>query len=179
MANFKTSYEKTAKFEGGYVNHKNDRGGETYKGIARNMWPQWAGWGIVDKYKSTKADAHVMVQLCENNVELQQMVHRFYRVNFWDKIMGDQIMNQLVADNIYDFAVNSGVSRAVKYAQRIVKTTEDGIMGNQTIKAINQNIEGFVTKYKAERLAFFNRIVQNDSTQSVFIKGWTNRVHNA
>ena len=44
MADFKVAFAKTIRFEGGYVNHKADKGGETYKGIARNFWPKWKGW---------------------------------------------------------------------------------------------------------------------------------------
>jgi lysozyme family protein len=93
--------------------------------------------------------------------------------------MGDEFINQLSADNVYDFAVNSGVSRAVKYAQRIVGAVEDGVMGAKTIRAINGNVEGFVTKYKANRLTFLAKIIDRDSTQEIFRNGWMNRVRNA
>jgi lysozyme family protein len=71
------------------------------------------------------------------------------------------------------------VSRAVKYAQRIVGAVEDGVIGPRTIKAINANVDGFVTKYKAARLDFLKKIVARDNTQSEFMKGWTSRVQNA
>lgn len=179
MANFDRAYVKTSAFEGGYANHPNDRGGETYKGIARNMWGQWGGWKIIDRYKTSPHSAKQMSAVLGGNVELQDMVEAFYHAHFWKPIMGDDINNQLIADNIYDFAVNSGVSRAVKYAQRIVGASEDGVMGTKTIKAINQNIEGFVTKYKAARLEFINKIIARDESQEVFRKGWVTRIQNA
>lgn len=176
MANFEKSYAKTERFEGGYANNPNDRGGETYKGIARNMWPQWGGWKIIDRYKGAPLSSKQMTAALGGSVELEDMVEAFYRANFWNPIMGDDIANQLVADNIYDFAVNSGASRAVRYAQRIVGTVEDGVMGRVTVRAINKNIHDFVPDYKAQRLAFVRKIVDRDETQSVFIKGWENRV---
>lgn len=179
MAQFEKAFLKTAAFEGGYANHPNDKGGETYKGIARNMWGSWAGWKIIDRYNTSPHSSKQMNAVLGGNMELEDMVEEFYRAHFWNKIKGDDLNNQLIADNIYDFAVNSGVSRAVKYAQRIVGVIEDGIIGTQTIKAINKNIEGFVTKYKAARLSFLEKIVARDESQSVFMKGWTARVQNA
>lgn len=179
MANFESAYAKVKKFEGGYANNPNDRGGETYAGIARVHFPKWKGWEIVDKYKKSEHSSKDLNKVLQGNGQLDVMVEHFYKVNFWDAIMGDEIMNQLSADNIMDFAVNSGVSRAVKYAQRIVKTDEDGVMGRVTIKAINANVAGFVTYYKAARLQFINKIIANNSSQEEFRKGWVNRIQNA
>ena len=41
-------------FEGNYSNDKDDPGGETYKGISRNMNKDWEGWKIIDSYKGKK-----------------------------------------------------------------------------------------------------------------------------
>lgn len=178
MANFERAYLKTAAFEGGYANHPNDKGGETYKGIARTMWPAWGGWKIIDRYKESPLSSKAMSKVLAGNIELDDMVEEFYRAHFWKPIMGDEITNQLVAENIYDFGVNSGVSRAVKYAQRIVGVSEDGVMGPKTIKAINASVYDFVEKYKGARLAFIHKIVARDQTQEVFLKGWTSRIEN-
>ena len=48
MADYKHSIAKVLRTEGGYVNDKDDSGGETYKGISRVNWPRWSGWVIVD-----------------------------------------------------------------------------------------------------------------------------------
>lgn len=179
MAEFKKAYAKVKKFEGGYANNPNDRGGETYAGIARVHFPKWKGWEIIDKYKQSEHSSKELNKVLQGNGQLDVMVEHFYRVNFWNEIKGDEIINQLIADNIMDFAVNSGVGRAVKYAQRIVGVTEDGEIGPKTIKAINQNVDGFVTKYKASRLSFLTKIVARDESQLVFMKGWAQRVQNA
>lgn len=179
MAQFEKAYAKVKKFEGGYANNPNDRGGETYAGIARVHHPKWNGWAIVDKYKQSQHSSKALNKVLQGNSEVGEWVEVFYRVNFWNPIMGDAILNQLTADNIMDFAVNSGVSRAVKYAQRIVGAVEDGVMGPKTIRAINANVDSFVTKYKAARLDFLKKIVARDNTQSEFMKGWTSRVQNA
>lgn len=178
MAEFKIAYDKTAEFEGGYVNHPNDRGGETYKGIARNFWGKWEGWKTIDRYKTAPMSAKQLDKVLAGSDELQEWVEVFYRTNFWNPIKGDHIDDQDVANNIYDFAVNSGVNRAARYAQRVAGVEEDGMIGNVSIGAIN-SCNNFVAKYKAARLSFFQKIVANDPSQKVFLRGWTNRVENA
>ena len=44
--------------------------------------------------------------------------YAFYKANFWDKIKGDEIESQEVANALYDFAVNSGVKKAVEKIQQ-------------------------------------------------------------
>ncbi len=51
MADFDIAYRLTMKHEGGYANNKADRGGETYRGIARKFWSGWIGWPLVDDAK--------------------------------------------------------------------------------------------------------------------------------
>lgn len=52
---------------------------DKYKEISSDQFPAWQGWKIIDDYKKTNADAHVIVQLCENNVELQELVAQFHK----------------------------------------------------------------------------------------------------
>ena len=42
------------------------------------------------------------------------MVESFYRENFWNKIGGDNLDNQDLANQCYDTAVNMGVGEALK-----------------------------------------------------------------
>ena len=53
---------------------------------------------------------------------LTPMVREFYRVEFWDKMRGNEINNQDVANTIFNFGVNAGMSMAVKLAQLVVGT---------------------------------------------------------
>lgn len=179
MAQFEKAYAKVKKFEGGYANNPNDHGGETYAGIARVHFPKWKGWEIIDKYKQSEHSSKELNKVLQGNGQLDVMVEHFYKVNFWNEIMGDDIINQLIADNIMDFAVNSGVSRAIKYAQRLVGTAEDGEMGPKSIKAINANTHDFVVKYKEARMEFVKKIVARDESQSMFLSGWTSRIERA
>jgi hypothetical protein len=48
-ADFSAALSLTLAKEGGYVNNKKVRGGETYCGINRKSHRRWEGWKIIDK----------------------------------------------------------------------------------------------------------------------------------
>jgi len=48
---FSPAYAIVKVNEGGYVNDPVDKGGETYAGIARNIFGSWEGWSIIDAKK--------------------------------------------------------------------------------------------------------------------------------
>lgn len=132
MAEFLAAHRKTAVSEGGYANVSGDRGGETYKGIARNFWPKWAGWVIVDKHKPLKHNAKI------KDTELESLVNQFYKRNFWDVLSGDAIDDQETAYKLYDFGVTSGQPRSVTQIQKVLGLPETGKITAALIAAINK-----------------------------------------
>ena len=74
---------------------------------------------------------------------------------------------------VFDFGVNSGPSRAVKFAQVVAGAVSDGIMGPQTIGHINgMDPATFINKLCDIRMAFLRRL----GTWGTFGRGWTARV---
>ena len=74
---------------------------------------------------------------------------------------------------VLDFGVNSGPSRAIKYAQMIVGTARDGVLGPITLKAINaMDPIKFVDDLCALRLQFLHGL----GTWRTFGVGWSSRV---
>lgn len=180
MADLAQAEAKTLKWEGGYANVVGDAGGETIFGIARKMHPNLKLWGYLDNYKNAlnpfgKDKYKELEKLCKGNVQFREEMDRFYRTQFWDKIKGDAIECQEAANAIYDFAVNSGVKRAVEYAQRTLNVYVDGIMGDETLKAINNAGKDFVNHYCDNRAEFFKAIAQKGQNAK-FLNGWLNRV---
>lgn len=51
---------------------------DEYKGINRAKFPKWQGWKIVGDYEEFAEDERTLNQLCENNIELQELVAQFY-----------------------------------------------------------------------------------------------------
>lgn len=133
MANFDKAWAVTAKNEGGYANDPNDNGGETYSGIARNYWPNWLGWHWLDAWKVV----HGRPKDNQTFSEMANDVISFYKEHFWDKVMGDKIINQDVATEIFDSSVNMGIREAVILTQRTLSLPETGIMDILTLNSLN------------------------------------------
>lgn len=181
MASLEIAEKKTLKWEGGYCNVAGDRGGETIFGIARNMHPKLSLWAIMDNYKANfksfgKANYKELEKQCLENPEFKKEMDSFYKKQFWDKIKGDEIQSQEVANALYDFAVNSGTSRAVKSIQSVLGVVADGALGPKTIAAINTK-DGKVlcNKLCDKRKAFFEEIAKRGQNAK-FLNGWLNRV---
>jgi lysozyme family protein len=104
------------------------------------------------------------------------MVRVFYKTEFWDRIRGDEITNQVVAENLFNFGVNTGIKIAVKLAQLIVGATPDGIVGDVTLQKFN-NIDGeaFKKSYALMKITRYADICNKNKTQSKFLLGWINR----
>lgn len=163
MAEFLPAFERVLRNEGGYVLHtvKDDRGGATYAGIARNFHPGWPGWRVIDQGETPPAD----------------LVRQFYRSNFWHPLRLDEVEHQDVAGNIFDFGVNAGISTAAKLAQLVAGTTPDGKIGAKTLQSLNGiDPDLFVARYALAKIARYRDIVTGNRTQQRFLVGWINRV---
>jgi lysozyme family protein len=88
--------------------------------------------------------------------------------------MFDDIVNELLALQLFDWSVTSGVSKAVKVLQKIVVTNQDGEMGNHTITETNK--KDYSSQYIIARQNFYKAI--GVGKNSVFLKGWLNRISN-
>nr|DAO60326.1 MAG TPA: Lysozyme [Caudoviricetes sp.] len=133
MANFDIAYNRTSNFEGGYVNDDADSGKETYNGISRRFNPSWGGWKIVDTYKRKPN----FPKNLDSDEALQNLVKSCYKSLYWDKVWGDKIKNQNVANDLYDTAVNMGVGTSIKLSQRQMKLSETGVMNNDLLEKLN------------------------------------------
>ncbi|MCF3107332.1 hypothetical protein LL912_00935 [Niabella sp. CC-SYL272] len=131
MADFKSAYRKSRKWEGGWVNEPGDRGGETYCGVARNFFPHWPGWAIVDRHKPLRKQQVIKDATLEGHLET------FYKTKFWDPLRGDEIYSQAVAERYFDFGLTSGPAASVKMMQRSLGLPENGIMSPSLMKLIN------------------------------------------
>jgi len=179
MAVFDLAYEKVLHLEGGYKLSYDpvDAGGMTFAGISRVVWPDWPGWLLID---SGELSGH----------RIEAMVESFYKIHYWNEIKGDQIRFQGVAFMLYDFAVNAGIKTAVKLAQKIVGSEQDGVMGPKTISKLSRYVFDeaserlFMAEYSLAKVYRYKDICLNDRRRCMdrvgsnlkFLCGWINRV---
>jgi lysozyme family protein len=172
MANFTQSFKLLLQSEGDYVNDPQDPGGETYKGIARKMNPKWEGWKTIDAQKKKKNFPKNLSAL----KELDAAIEAFYKTNYWDKVKGDDIQEQEIAHSIFDFAVNAGISTSSKLAQAVVKAKADGVIGKNTLKAINAaEPEKFLSMFTVAKISRYISIIEKTPTSKKFLYGWIRR----
>jgi len=153
-------YEIVMKYEGGYVNHPNDPGGETYKGISRRAHPNWEGWMLIDQKRPVPED----------------WVRGFYYEQFWKPLRCDE-MPAPIGEYLFDFAVNAGIRQAVKNIQMAAGVTADGILGPITMGAIRRSdVQVLMYKFLVHRINFYVTITTQRRKQfEVFFLGWIRR----
>ena len=180
MADFQIALNRLLQLEGLYSNDKKDLGGETIFGISRIANPDWKGWELVDKgHWRENAD---ILQLLRMKAEI------FYRSKYWDKIKGDDILLQSIANRLFDISVNMGIAIAVRYLQYALNVfndeqiEEDGMMGDKTLKSLNGFLKLNNSEFYIDQALIcqqgnrYLRIAHRLPTQKRFIKGWFNRI---
>ena len=188
MADFEKAIIKTLEHEGLYSVDPADRGGETYKGIARRMHPNWHGWKVIDSYKGISNFPKNTI----SDPNLQKLVKSFYKAAFWDVNLLDQVPSQYVAEELFDTGVNMGTSKAAKFLQEALNVlnncgklyndlTVDGKVGANTIKAVKLCIENKGDSYLYKVLnilqgSFYIDLMRKNVSQEKFAYGWLSRV---
>lgn len=115
MADFTKALAKILKQEGGYANDPDDKGGETYKGIARRFHPNSKMWIIIDNYKQECGGINSTFKTkLSKDKEISSEVSKIYKTDYWNPFQLDKVLNQKVAEQIFDDAVNRGVGAACK-----------------------------------------------------------------
>ena len=146
--------------EGGYVNHPNDPGGETKWGISKKSYP------------------HLDIKALTVE-EARSIYHRDY----WTKIRGDQVPPPLDLA-LFDFAVNSGTYRAVRFLRRIVGLGEvPAQVDENALKAIHEEVgrrplgvQSLAEELVCQRALWLTRLGCTRRGSEVFLVGWMKRI---
>jgi len=151
------------RWEGGFVDHPNDPGGRTNKGVTQKVYDGW---------RTRQGHSPRDVKLIED-----AEVGSIYAGDYWVPPRCDLLETPLDLLQ-FDTAVNMGVRRAVRFLQESVGCGVDGAFGPGTQSAVAQCDAGTVLGvYCDRREAFYRNLVQKNPKLEVFLKGWLNRLN--
>lgn len=154
--NFDQCLEWLLEHEGGYVNHPDDPGGRTNKGITANTYEAWLGRGVSEEMIRNIPDDHV---------------EKIYREKFWDRIKADHLPPG-IDWSVFDWCVNSGPSRAARALQLTVGADSDGFIGPATLDAVDKSdVIEVIEEMHQKRQRFYESL----KTFETFGRGWTRR----
>lgn len=125
MAQFDKEFDELILAEGGYVNDKDDVGGETYLGISRKNNPKWIGWEVIDEVKKKYGTRNITARL-KKDVALTNSAKLLYKQKYWDVLELDDIPSQNIAHELFDTCVNCGKTTAIRIAQQVLMMTVTG-----------------------------------------------------
>lgn len=146
--------------EGGFVDRASDRGGPTNMGITVGTL------ALFRDHPVTPSDIRTL-----SEVEARLI----YQRDFIVRPGFERIFNMALRALAVDMAVNHGPGKAIRLLQRSVGVKEDGVIGDETIAAVNAAGTSATAKLCAERVKFYGAIIAADPSQSVFAAGWLNR----
>lgn len=138
MANFEEAFKKVILAEGGYVNDPDDAGGETYLGISRKHNPNANMWNLIDNIKSEYGTKGINDRLKRID-EINDEVKSIYKTKYWDAIHLDEFGSEKLAYEMFDAAVNMGVSVAIGLAEGIFDIPVTGEFSRILLNKANKN----------------------------------------
>ena len=150
---FERAFDLLITHEGGFSNHPDDPGGATMYGVTEVV---------------ARAEGYIG-PMRELSLDFAKQV---YRKRFWDACRCDQ-MPDVIRYPLFDAAVNSGPSQAIKWLQVAVGVKADGVIGPITQQTVNV-LPAQVTRQKmiGNRLRFMTNL----SNWPSFSKGWARRI---
>ncbi len=153
--------------EGWWSQDPNDPGGQTICGIDRKDNPNSAVWPIVDAWKLRPGFPENM----SGDQALMAEVTAFYQ-GMWNRLhFGD--MNQDMANTLFEACNNQGEPWAIKALQNILEVQADGIMGQETISALQKyNPNSLLIEFNKMRVARYSWVALTNPTLRIYFWGW-------
>lgn len=166
----KALIEEIIEIEGGYVNHKADRGGATKYGITHKTLAAWRNKYVTDHDVSMLEKSEAF-DIYESEYYLKPRIYK---------------LPELIRPVVFDMAVNMGPKTSVEIMQGIVHKIGlpikiDGAIGPMTVQsaktACNLYGENVLRQITTARIEHYRAIVRRDPSQRVFLAGWINRAN--
>lgn len=157
--NFAKAMEVELRFEGGKVDDPRDPGGRTNQGVIQRVFSAYLkqkGQPVRDVYSMTPDE--------RDDIYYNQYAKK---IQFDDLPDGVDLV-------VLDGAINSGVSQSIKWVQRALGLTADGVMGDVTLEAVKQypDNDQLIAAILDRRLAFLKALKH----WPTYKNGWSSRV---
>jgi len=172
MTDYKLYVPFVLGWEGGHANDKDDKGGETWKGITFDTYK-----GLCLKVYGCKPSKQHFLSLSDESVGLMIKY-------FWDySTSNNRIKSQKVSEAITSWAWGSGMLTGCIWFQQMLNSEYnaglqvDGKIGILAVNFINSlDPDELFRKAVAYRRNRFLIIIQRDPTQRKWLQGWLNRL---
>jgi lysozyme family protein len=151
------------RWEGGFIDHPDDPGGRTNRGVTQKVYDAW---------RAEHDHAPRDVKLIDD-----EEVHVIYEQGYWLPPRCDALQRRLDLVH-FDTAVNMGVRRAVQMLQGVAGCKADGAFGPNTERALaGCDAEHLTAAYCDARENYYRRLVEVRPKLGQFLKGWLNRLN--
>ncbi|NLD68692.1 MAG: hypothetical protein GX644_07725 [Limnobacter sp.] len=159
---FQDALHFVLRWEGGYVDHPDDPGGATNRGVTQAVYDRWRqAAGLARRAVRELADDEM---------------HAIYESGYWRPPRCDALAGPLDLVQ-FDTAVNMGVGRAARFLQQAAGATVDGQIGPKTLECVKNCAHSeLVSGYCQIREQFYRELVQRKPRMQLFLKGWMNRL---
>lgn len=166
MSNFDRMFDIVSGYEGGFTANPADAG-------------NWTGGRVGEgTCRGTKfgisAAAYPDIDIAGLTLDDAKAI---YRRDYWERIAGDRLPDPL-ALLVFDTAVNDGPNRAIRLLQQAAHVSQDGVIGKQTLDAVDHIGAGpgciaeLCSEFLAQRLVFMASL----PTWKTFGLGWARRL---
>lgn len=161
--NFLKSLPFILRWEGGYVNHPDDPGGATNKGVTQKTYDAWR------------------IRLGLSKQDVRQLedkeLNAIYESGYWLPPHCNELGDPLDLVQ-FDTSVNMGVKRAVRMLQAALDCGVDGSFGPKTLDAVmNCNPGITLVNYCDHREKYYRDLAERRPKLKKFLKGWLNRLN--
>lgn len=166
MADFALYFPQLLQFEGGCVDDPDDPGGATNLGITYGVF---------------RANARAVLGVAPSLDNLRALTEpqaaALYKTLYWNRIDGDTIALQELAEIVFDFYVNAG-AHAIALLQRLLQPPlpADGLFGPYTLRALEDaDQSALYARYRQGRIDYYHELAHAHPALQRYLAGWLRR----
>ncbi len=173
MASYDIAYKITARNEGGWVI---DQGGWTYLGMSIKGHPNWDGWKLIRPYiaKNGIPRRNTFFPNPLHTI-LKDSVYKYFKKYYWDRMYGDLINLQEMANFCFDFVMNSG--QGFIEINKAIGVRVTNRFNEDTLKAVNERTANSYLLIYNHRRKYFNYLATLNKLNRDSLPGWINRIN--